>query len=93
MRAATGSEQISTPGKESMAMANFKRGLDDEFVDRLNEVYRARGWWHSLVNDRDLFIAIRDNYLNVYYRGGSVLKLKWRPRDRKMSVKFITSIF
>ncbi len=50
MRAATGSEQISTPGKESMAMANFKRGLDDEFVDRLNEVYRARGWWHSLVN-------------------------------------------
>jgi len=37
-RAKIGSEQISTLGKGSMAMANFNRGLDNKFVDRLNEM-------------------------------------------------------
>ncbi len=30
-----------------------------------------------MVNDKDLFIAIRDEYINVYYHGQSVCKLKY----------------
>ncbi|MCY4237758.1 MAG: hypothetical protein OXC93_05335, partial [Rhodospirillaceae bacterium] len=66
-------------------MTNFDRGLDNEFVKALNDEYNKEGsWWRNLVDDRELFIAIRNNYLNVYYRGGSVLKLNWLPSERKM---------
>ena len=58
-------------------VSNFSRGLDKEFVDALNEEYRKNGWWKRLVDDPDLFIAIRANSINVYFRGCSLLKLSW----------------
>ena len=64
----------------------FKRGLSPEFVDALNEKYEdTGGWWRNLVDDKDTFVAIRDNYLNVYYRGNSLLKLDWNQRDKSMT--------
>ena len=54
----------------------FSRGLDDKFVDWLNKRYADGGWWKTLVDDEELFLAIRENYVSVYYRGGSLLKLK-----------------
>ena len=56
--------------------AVFKRGLDCGFVDWLNEKYNDGGWWYDFVDDKDTFLAIRENYVNVYYRGNSLLKLK-----------------
>lgn len=36
-------------------------------------------WWTMLVRDDDLYIDIRkNNYLNVYYYGGSVIKLQFK---------------
>lgn len=33
-------------------------------------------WWQEIINDRDLYIDIRkDNYINVYYYGGSLAKI------------------
>lgn len=56
-------------------MSEFKRGLSDKFISRLNEEYRPETWWWKILNDKDLFIGIRNNYLNVYYLGNSILKL------------------
>ena len=61
-------------------LAGFNRGLEREFVEKLNEMYERGDWWHKFVDDRDLFLAIRDNYLNVYYRGCSLLKLSYKNR-------------
>lgn len=68
-----------------MAESAFRRGLQLEFVDRLNEMYRAGGWWCKMVEDKDFLIAIRDNYINVYFQGCSVLKLSWSPREKKIT--------
>ena len=58
-------------------MSTFNRGLDDEFVDALNREYdKEDGWWRAFVYDKDVFLAIRENYVNVYYRGCSLLRLE-----------------
>jgi len=56
-------------------MSQFKRGISQQFVDRLNAEYKAGGWWKSIADDRELFIAIRKDYINVYLNGNSLLKL------------------
>ena len=58
-----------------MATPAFNRGLCDAFVEVLNNEYEKGGWWRNLVDDAETFVAIRDDYLNVYYRGNSLLKL------------------
>lgn len=62
-------------------MSQFKRGISQQFVDRLNTEYKAGGWWKSIADDRDLFVAIRKDYLNVYLNGNSLLKL-WQEGDQ-----------
>lgn len=62
-------------------MSQFKKGISQSFVDRLNAEYKAGGWWKSIADDRDLFIAIRKDYLNVYLNGNSLLKL-WQEGDQ-----------
>ena len=60
-----------------MAQATFSRGLQVEFVEALNELYdQPDSWWRRLVDDRGLFLAVRDNYVNVYWLGCSLLRLK-----------------
>ena len=61
-----------------MKQGNFSRGLKPEFIERLNDMYESGNWWRNFVDDEELFLAIRNNYLNVYYRGCSLLKLEWR---------------
>jgi len=53
----------------------FDRGIDEAFVTALNAAYDAGGWWRTLADDADLLIAIRSNYLNVYWRGNSLLRV------------------
>ncbi len=64
-----------------MTQTNFIRGLDQEFVEKLNELYdQPDSWWRALVDDDKLFLAVRDNYVNIYYLGCSLLKLTWNPK-------------
>ena len=57
-------------------MGDFKRGLAQEFVDELNAMYHQPGsWWRAFVEDKDTFVAIRGNSVNVYYQGASLAKL------------------
>ena len=59
----------------------FNRGIDDSFVKRLNYEYEQGGWWRAIASDPDLFIGIREKYLNVYWKGNSLLKL-WLDGER-----------
>ena len=57
----------------------FDRGLTDEFVEALNRAYDdPNSWWRKLIDDKELFLGIRENYINVYYNGGSILELEHR---------------
>ncbi len=57
-------------------MPSFKKGLSKDVVTALKNEYEKRAFWYDVVNDPDLFIGIRDNYLNVYFMGNSLLKIQ-----------------
>lgn len=57
-------------------MSTFNRGLDNAFVAAFNGEYDKGGWLRGLVDDSEIFLAIRENYVNFYYRGCSLLKLE-----------------
>ena len=43
-------------------------------------------WWKSLLNDKDLYINIRkENRINVYYRGASIMSLSYK--DHKIDAE------
>lgn len=51
-----------------------KRGLDDVFIEDLTKG-KLKPILDIVNNDNSLIMEIRDNYINIYYRGGSILKL------------------
>lgn len=55
----------------------FKRGItNNRLIDRLNELAADKhSFWAKMIADKDLFIAIRDEYVNVYYNGNSIAKI------------------
>jgi len=61
-------------------MNEFKRGINDaKFINALNELYEDKSsFWHLMINDKELFIAIRNEYLNVYYKGQSICRLYYK---------------
>lgn len=61
-------------------MSKFNRGLSDGFVEALKSNYsKPESWWRPFLNNKESVIAIRKNYLNVYYRGASLLELRQSP--------------
>ena len=60
-----------------MSKDKFDRGITDFFVDALNNEYGNDSWWRKIVDDKDLFLGIRNECLNVYYNGSSILKLEY----------------
>jgi len=58
----------------------FKKGIDSDFVVALNKC----NWWkEKIIHDRNLFIGIRNDYLNVYYKGNSLIKLEMKNDQLK----------
>ncbi len=45
------------------------RSLSPEFLDAMNRLYDRETWWTHLANDQGVFIAIRNETLNVYVLG------------------------
>jgi len=58
-------------------MSEFKRGINNKaFISKLNDLNADNNsYWHNILKDNDLFIAIRNEYINVYYRGNSICEL------------------
>lgn len=54
----------------------FKRNLDQEFILALNHLYdQPDSWWRKLVDSKDVFFAIRNNYISAYSSGMSIGKI------------------
>ena len=55
----------------------YSQGISDAFVGRLNALHASPEgqWWRNMLTDPELFVAIRHNYLNVYYRGCSLARI------------------
>ena len=71
-----------------MSKDKFDRGITDPFVDALNNEYRNDSWWRKIADDKDLFLGIRDDYLNVYYNGASILRLTYNNYELAGKVHF-----
>ena len=56
-------------------MEEFKRGLSKEFLDDLTEGI-LKPILDLVKRDDTLCLQIRKDYLNIYYRGGNILKLE-----------------
>jgi hypothetical protein len=57
-------------------MAEFKRGIRNEsFINELQRLSKIDGWWRDVLLDTSLIIAIRDEYLNVYWLGQSIFRV------------------
>lgn len=56
------------------------RGLSDGFLDSLEALALAPegGWWRDVLAHRDLVLAVRAEYLNVYHRGAALFLIGQR---------------
>lgn len=52
----------------------FDRGISNKFVGALRNCTP----WQKIIRDRDLFIAIRKKYINVYFQGCSIFKISYK---------------
>lgn len=55
------------------------RGLRQKFMNDLSEGVLAP-LRDRVLADRSLCLEIRENYINIYYRGGNLLKLSAAPQ-------------
>ncbi len=54
-------------------MAEFKHGIKNgKFMDALERLAARKSWWRDVLRDRDLIVAVRNEYLNVYWQGQSI---------------------
>jgi hypothetical protein len=70
-------------------MKKFDRGIrNQKFIDALNTLYvNKNSFWYKMVHDKELFIAIRKEYLNVYFRGQSICKLEFKKGIKGLTHK------
>src|SRR5947208_12274647 len=59
-------------------MSDFNRGIKNEaFLEGLRRLAAEESWWRDVLLDRSLIIAIRDEYLNVYWQGQSIFRVSF----------------
>jgi len=52
------------------------RSLTPKFVETLNNLYsNEKSWWRKIVDDKDVFILIRNNEIRVQANGGLLLQV------------------
>ena len=62
------------------------RTLKNSFLDALNQGFLG-GITHAVREDKDLDLQIRDNYINIYFKGNSLLKLtEENPKKYKVDI-------
>jgi hypothetical protein len=59
-------------------MSDFNRGIKNEaFLDSLRRLASGDTWWRDVLVEPSLIIAVRDEYLNVYWRGQSIFRVSF----------------
>ena len=53
----------------------FRRHLSEPFVAALEKATHSQSWWQEVLSDRDVIVALRNEYINVYYRGQSLFNV------------------
>ena len=56
-------------------MSQLKRGLSETFMKDLSQGH-LKPILDLAIRDHTLCLQIRNDYINIYYRGGNILKLK-----------------
>jgi len=61
-------------------MSKFERGIKSQaFIDALNLLRKnPNSFWSRMMNDKELYIAIRNESLNVYFQGNSLCELTYK---------------
>lgn len=71
-------------------MSKFERGIrNTAFLDALNLLRKdSASFWSKMVADKDLFIAIRKESINVYYQGNSLVRITYENKKIKCSTHY-----
>ena len=60
----------------------FSRTLSPSFIAALNNIYASeKSWWRTIVDDKDIFILIRNNEVRVQASGGLLLQINQDARN------------
>jgi hypothetical protein len=64
-------------GGRHVTDSDSSHSVSDAFLDHLDQLARQDGgsWWQDVLKREDVFLAVRRNSLNVYYRGGSIFRI------------------
>jgi hypothetical protein len=64
-------------GGRRVTESDSSHGVSDAFLDHLDHLARQDGgsWWRDVLKRDDVFVAVRRNSLNAYYRGGSIFRI------------------
>jgi hypothetical protein len=72
----------------------FARHLDPGFIAALNQLHEDKSsWWHTLTNDPDVFLAVRENAINAYVNGGSIGRIQWAGQKVHLQVNRAYLVF
>ena len=63
-------------------MVDISRGLSDDFINEFNHEYDKGSWLYELVNNKEIFTAIRNESISFYSRGCSIIKLNFNRRHK-----------
>lgn len=65
----------------------FNLDPDNKLFEMLSKEHAPK-WWQILLNDKDLYCNVRkNNRINVYYRGASVMSLEWDESTNALKAK------
>jgi hypothetical protein len=56
--------------------SDFEHAVGDPFIAKLKAEACRGGWWADVLADPKLIVALRGTYLNVYWRGQSLFRVK-----------------
>lgn len=69
------------------------RGLSTACCQMLESVSGLRALLERVCNDPACCVEVRHNYLNCYYRGGSLFRMTFKPKSKALEFKFDPKYF